>query len=94
MQQTKLLQKYGNWAIVTGASNGLGKEFAIQLAKIGFNVVLVARRKSLLKELSSQLEKSYGIKSMSINLDGIMKLEFANENKTLTSVYYLVAKEI
>jgi hypothetical protein len=31
---------------------------------------------------------------MSINLDGIMKLEFANENKTLTSVYYLVAKEI
>jgi short-subunit dehydrogenase len=69
MNQTKLLKKYGSWAIVTGASNGLGKEFAIQLAKIGFNVVLVARRKNLLIELSNQLENSYGIKSLPINLD-------------------------
>ena len=69
MNQTKFLQKYGSWAIVTGASNGIGKEFAIQLAKIGFNVVLVARRKGLLEELSDQLENSYGIKCMSINLD-------------------------
>jgi short-subunit dehydrogenase len=69
MNQTKFLQKYGSWAIVTGASNGIGKEFAIQLAKIGFNVVLVARRKGLLEELSDQLENSYGIKSLPINLD-------------------------
>jgi uncharacterized protein len=69
MNQTKLLKKYGSWAIVTGASNGLGKEFAIQLAKIGFNVVLVARRKNLLIELSNELENSYGIKSLPINLD-------------------------
>ena len=69
MNQTKLLQKYGSWAIVTGASNGLGKKFAIQLAKIGFNVVLVARRENILKELSNQLENSYGIKCMPINLD-------------------------
>jgi len=69
MNQSKLLQKYGSWAVVTGSSNGLGKEFAIQLAKLGFNLVLVARRKSLLKELSSQLEKSYGIKCLPINLD-------------------------
>ncbi len=69
MNQTKFLQKYGSWAIVTGASNGIGKEFAIQLAKIGFNVVLVARRKGLLEELSEQLESSYGTKCMSINLD-------------------------
>jgi len=69
MNQSKLLQKYGSWAVVTGSSNGLGKEFAIQLAKLGFNLVLVARRKSLLEELSSQLEKSYGIKCLPINLD-------------------------
>ena len=69
MNQTKFLQKYGSWAIVTGASNGIGKEFAIQLANIGFNVVLVARRKRLLEELSDQLENSYGIKSLPINLD-------------------------
>ena len=30
---------------------------------------------------------------MNINLDGIMKLEFSNEEKTLTSTYYLIAKD-
>jgi len=35
---------YGDgWAVITGASDGLGKEYAIQLAKVGFKVVLIAR---------------------------------------------------
>lgn len=45
----------GAWAVVTGASDGIGKEFAFQLAKAGFNVLLVARNKGLLDAASSEI---------------------------------------
>ncbi|KAF8635192.1 hypothetical protein AX17_003968 [Amanita inopinata Kibby_2008] len=46
----------GAWAIVTGASDGIGKEFAFQLAKAGFNVLLVARNKSALESTASEIQ--------------------------------------
>lgn len=48
-------------AIITGASSGLGKEFAIQLSKMGYDLVLVARRKDKLKEIKQQLETNVEI---------------------------------
>jgi 17beta-estradiol 17-dehydrogenase / very-long-chain 3-oxoacyl-CoA reductase len=50
----------GSWAVVTGASDGIGKEFAIQLASKGFNVVLVSRTKSKLEALAREIESKYG----------------------------------
>ena len=52
MNKTNFLKRFGTWAIVTGATDGLGKQFATQLAEIGFNLVVVARRKNLLDDLS------------------------------------------
>ncbi len=41
--------------MVTGASDGIGKEFAFQLAKAGYNVLLVARNKDLLDATASEI---------------------------------------
>ena len=53
-------QKYGPWALVTGASSGIGREFALQLAARGVNVVLVARRAAELESLGASLRKKHG----------------------------------
>lgn len=45
----------GKWAVVTGASAGIGREIAIQLASSGTNLVLTARRRERLEELATQL---------------------------------------
>ncbi|KAJ6470664.1 3-ketoacyl-CoA reductase [Mycena vitilis] len=49
----------GAWAVVTGASDGIGKEFALQLARRGFNVLLVARNASLLGAVGEEIEAKY-----------------------------------
>ncbi|KAH0427953.1 hypothetical protein CcaCcLH18_09312 [Colletotrichum camelliae] len=56
------LRKYGKpgtWAVVTGASDGLGKEYAYQLASKGFNLVLVSRTQSKLETLALELEAKF-----------------------------------
>ncbi|WP_258097241.1 SDR family NAD(P)-dependent oxidoreductase [Marinoscillum pacificum] len=63
------LDQFGPWALVTGASSGLGKEFAHQLAQQGFNLVLVARRQALLQKLSQTLIEKYGIETLVIKVD-------------------------
>ncbi|MCL2004736.1 MAG: SDR family oxidoreductase [Planctomycetaceae bacterium] len=48
-------------AAVTGASEGLGKEFARQLAAEGYNLIVIARRAAMLQELKADLESKFGI---------------------------------
>lgn len=62
-------EKYGEWAVVTGASSGIGVEFSHQIAARGLNVVLVARRKPLLQELSAILIEKYKIEVRIIEAD-------------------------
>src|SRR5258708_25374095 len=61
--------RFGPWAIVTGASSGIGKEFARQLAASGLNLVLVARRLSALEALGSELAKTFSIHYRAVELD-------------------------
>lgn len=53
------LQKYGNWTVVTGASSGIGRALAIELAKIGFDLILVGRNQPSLAELGQKIENQY-----------------------------------
>jgi short-subunit dehydrogenase len=62
------MMNQGKWALVTGASSGIGKELAIELAKKGMNLVLIARREPLLKQLQSDLQ-SYNIESEVLPID-------------------------
>jgi len=61
--------RYGPWAFVTGASRGLGAEFARQLAARGLNLVLAARSEDKLKELADALEREYNIAVKIIAID-------------------------
>jgi len=63
------LKGYGSWALVTGASAGIGTEFARQIAKEGINVILVARRKERLEEVAQELMSAHGIKTEVITAD-------------------------
>jgi short-subunit dehydrogenase len=62
-------KRFGPWALVTGASSGIGKEFAQQIAASGINVVLVARREDLLKEVGVEFSKRYGVEHRVVVLD-------------------------
>ena len=56
-------------ALITGASSGLGAEFARLAARDGHDVVLVARREPLLAELGAELTKAHGVAAHAIALD-------------------------
>ncbi|WP_419163204.1 SDR family NAD(P)-dependent oxidoreductase [Candidatus Palauibacter sp.] len=61
--------RYGKWAVVAGASEGLGAAFAAQLAERGMHLVLIARRSLLLAELGERLTAEYGVEVRCLALD-------------------------
>ena len=62
-------KKYGPWAVVTGASAGLGEHFARQLAQKGQNLVLVDRREDRLRALAQELRERSGVEALALPLD-------------------------
>src|SRR5258705_3576375 len=62
-------KRFGPWALVTGASSGIGKEFAQQIAASGINVVLVARRDALLAELGRAISQEFDVQYRALAMD-------------------------
>lgn len=63
------LHRYGPWAVVTGASDGIGRAFAQALAARGMHLVLVARREPLLAQLAQTLQRTHGVQCRIVALD-------------------------
>jgi short-subunit dehydrogenase len=63
------LEKYGPWAVIAGASEGTGREFALQIAREGVNCLLVARREAPLRELSEQIIAETGVQCLTLSAD-------------------------
>lgn len=66
--------KKGKWAVVTGASDGLGKEYALQLAGRGLNVVLVSRTESKLEQLAQEIQTTHGVSTKVVAFDAATDL--------------------
>lgn len=66
---TDARQRYGGWALVAGASAGLGAAFARESARLGFDVVLLARRGDVLERTAAELRDTYGVQTRGIVAD-------------------------
>ncbi|MEZ4370100.1 MAG: SDR family NAD(P)-dependent oxidoreductase [Polyangiaceae bacterium] len=77
--QVRLRHSYGPWAVVTGASDGIGLEFAQELARAGFSLVIAARREARLNAVADNLREAGApqVKVVAVDLgapQGVSKL--------------------
>jgi len=62
-------ERYGPWAVVAGASEGIGASFSRKLASRGINLVLLARRSAPLEQLAAELRDAHGVEVRAQSLD-------------------------
>ncbi|KAH9558436.1 hypothetical protein CY35_06G008500 [Sphagnum magellanicum] len=69
LRPAKPLSRYGDWALITGATDGIGKAFTGKLAKKKINLVIVGRSQPKLEELAKELHSKYGVEVRFVVVD-------------------------
>ncbi|XP_048014761.1 very-long-chain 3-oxoacyl-CoA reductase-A [Megalobrama amblycephala] len=64
-----LSPKLGKWAVVTGATDGIGKSYAEELARRGFSMMLISRSQEKLDDVAKSLESAYNVETKTIAVD-------------------------
>ncbi|XP_059401851.1 very-long-chain 3-oxoacyl-CoA reductase-A [Carassius carassius] len=64
-----LSPKLGKWAVVTGATDGIGKSYAEELARRGFSMMLISRSQEKLDNVAKSLERTYKVETKTIAVD-------------------------
>ncbi|KAI5100407.1 very-long-chain 3-oxoacyl-CoA reductase-A [Silurus meridionalis] len=64
-----LSPKLGKWAVVTGATDGIGKSYAEELARRGFSILLISRSQEKLDDVAKSLESLYKVETKTIAVD-------------------------
>lgn len=84
-----LIKRYGenSWVMITGATDGIGKGYCEEFAKIGFNIILVSRTLEKLKKVSEELKQiNPKIKTEIIEFDFVKNTDLASYNKTFEPI--------
>ncbi|XP_020809218.1 hydroxysteroid dehydrogenase-like protein 1 [Drosophila serrata] len=68
-QRPTLKERYGDWAAITGSSDGIGKEYAKELARQGINVVLIARNEEKLQAVVKEIESESKVQTKIVIAD-------------------------
>lgn len=63
------VKKTGEWAVVTGATDGIGKAYAFEMARQGMKVVLVSRTPFKLQNVAAEIHSKYGTETKIIDVD-------------------------
>jgi short-subunit dehydrogenase len=83
MKTTQFKEKYGQYALVAGGSDGLGFAFAEAIARRGLNLVLIARQEDRLKAAAARLKEIYEIDVISIAAD---MADYENVKKIISTL--------
>jgi uncharacterized protein len=67
--KSSFIQKYGQWALITGGSAGIGRAYAENLASKGLNLILVARNAEKLEQASAEIKGNYPVEVMPVSAD-------------------------